>query len=230
MILKLIQNISKEDEFFTVKWILEELVDTVNNIDGESLFKKLSFDKLGDTSKDPYLYFYEDFLAKYDASLRKLKGVYYTPEPVISYIVKSLQEILEKKFELNGGFANRNEVKVLDFATGTGTFLLEVIKTILGKIPKESGKQKEYIDKHILENLYGFEYLMAPYVVSHLKLYQYLKDTCNFDFSSKDKRLKIFLTNTIGKKEITEQKYINTIFYEDLFSLISKENELVNEV
>ncbi|WP_210753397.1 hypothetical protein, partial [Borreliella valaisiana] len=59
---------------------------------------------------------------------------------------------------------------------------------------------------------------------------QYLKDTCNFDFSSKDKRLKIFLTNTIGKKEITEQKYINTIFYEDLFSLISKENELVNEV
>ncbi len=159
---------------------------------------KKSFNKLGDTSKDPYLYFYEDFLAKYDASLRRLQGVYYTSETVVSFILRSLQEILEKKFELNGGFANRDGVKVLDFATGTGIFLFEVIKTILGKIPKESGKQEEYIDKNILKNLYGFEYLMAPYVVSHLKLYQYLKDTCNVDFSSKDKRLKIFLTNTIG--------------------------------
>lgn len=110
---------------------------------------------------------------------------------MVGFIVRSLHEILKKGFKLNNGFANKNEVKVLDFATGTGTFLLEVIKTIL--------------DNHIFKNLYGFEYLIAPYVVSHLKLSQYLKDSCNVNFSSKDKRLKIFLTNTIDEKGITEK-------------------------
>ncbi|WP_210381691.1 hypothetical protein, partial [Borreliella valaisiana] len=68
---------------------------------------------------------------------------------------------------------------------------------ILKEIPKESGRQKDYINLHILKNLYGFEYLMAPYAVAHLKLSQYLKEICEVDFSSKDSRLKVYLTNTI---------------------------------
>ncbi|WP_210360869.1 N-6 DNA methylase [Borreliella garinii] len=229
-ILKIIENISKKDEFSNINWILKELISTVNNIDSKVVFKQLSFDKLGLTLKDPYLYFYENFLAKYDRSLRSSKGVYYTPKSMVGFIVRSLHEILKKGFKLNNGFANKNEVKVLDFATGTGTFLLEVIKTILDNIPKESVKQEEYIDNHIFKNLYGFEYLIAPYVVSHLKLSQYLKDSCNVNFSSKDKRLKMFLTNTIDEKGITEKNGLNSLFYEDLFLSIDKENELVNEV
>ncbi|WP_417903202.1 N-6 DNA methylase (plasmid) [Borreliella andersonii] len=224
-VLKIIEDISKEDEFSTIKWILKELISTVNSIDSEVVFKKLSFDRLGLTSKDPYIYFYENFLAKYDGSLRRAKGVYYTPKAIVSFMVRSLHEMLKKEFKLNNGFANKNEVKVLDFATGTGTFLLEVIKTVFDNISKESVKQEEYIDKHIFKNLYGFEYLIAPYVVAHLKLSQYLKDSCNADFRSKDKRLKIFLTNTIDKKEITEKKGLNSLFMEIYFcQLVKKMN------
>ncbi|WKC72944.1 N-6 DNA methylase [Borreliella yangtzensis] len=113
--------------------------------------------------KDLYLYFYEYFLSKYNANLRKTKGVYYTPQPVVSFIVSSLMKYL-KKFKLRHGLANKDKVTVLDFAVGTGTFLLEVIRTIILKeIKKESGRQEDYINFHILKNIYGFEYLMAPY-------------------------------------------------------------------
>ncbi|WP_210360274.1 MULTISPECIES: N-6 DNA methylase [Borreliella] len=124
-ILKIIENISKKDEFSNINWILKELISTVNNIDSKVVFKQLSFDKLGLTLKDPYLYFYENFLAKYDRSLRSSKGVYYTPKSMVSFIVRSLHEILKKGFKLNNGFANKNEVKVLDFATKPEIPLLE---------------------------------------------------------------------------------------------------------
>ncbi|WP_210753508.1 N-6 DNA methylase, partial [Borreliella valaisiana] len=226
-IIKLIKDIHKDSEFDCLKWILESIISIVNNIDTELIFNEFSFTSNKENSKDPYLYFYEDFLAKYDANLRKAKGVYYTPSSIVNFIVSSLNEILKGEFNLDKGFANKDKVTVLDFATGTGTFLLEVIRTIILKeIPKESGRQKDYINLHILKNLYGFEYLMAPYAVAHLKLSQYLKEICEVDFSSKDSRLKVYLTNTIDFKKQVDQKYLPLAFLKD----ITKETKEANKI
>ncbi|WP_373588959.1 type ISP restriction/modification enzyme [Borreliella afzelii] len=224
-ILKLIDDIETNNEYNSLRWILEEIINVVNNIDTEFLFKEFSFTKNKENLKDPYLYFYEDFLAKYDSNLRKAKGVYYTPHSIVSFIVSSLHKVLKKEFKLNYGFANRDKVTVLDFATGTGTFLLEVIKTILNEIPIDSGKQEDYINLHILKNVYGFEYLMAPYAVSHLKLSQYLKEICSVDFNNDNTKLQIFLTNTIDKTKLSDQKS-----FKAFFPAISEENELTNKV
>nr|WKT13842.1 N-6 DNA methylase [Borrelia sp. BU AG58] len=225
-ILKLVDNIASSREYRHIKWILEELINIINKIETEILFKEFSFIQSQQNSlKDPYLYFYEDFLTKYDKHLKKSKGVYYTPYYVVNFIVESLNNILKRKFKLENGFATREKVTVLDFAAGTGTFLLEVIKCILKEIPKESGKQQDYITTHILKNIYGFEYLMAPYAVAHLKLFQYLKEICSFKFQNEDSRLKIFLTNTLDLTEPTSQGE-----FQAFFPAISAENKLVNEV
>lgn len=224
-ILNLINDIGVNREYNSLKWILEEIINVVNSIDAELIFNEFSFTRTTLISKDPYLYFYEDFLAKYDANLRKAKGVYYTPSPVVNFIVSSLQKVLKKEFKLELGFATRDQVTVLDFATGTGTFLLEVIKAILDKITEKSGKRPEYIDNHILKNIYGFEYLMAPYAVAHLKLSQYLKEVCNVDFDNERTRLQVFLTNTLDITKIPDQKGLA-----GFFPAISEENELTNEV
>ncbi|AHH14727.1 type ISP restriction/modification enzyme [Borrelia hermsii] len=228
-ILKLIDNIASSREYDSIRWILGELIDIVNNIDSKTIFEQFSFTqnvKSSDNNvKDPYLYFYEDFLAKYDKSLRKSKGVYYTPHSVVNFIVSSLNKILKYNFGLENGFANREEVTVLDFATGTGTFLLEVIKCILKEIPKQTGKQKDYINDHILKNIYGFEYLMAPYAVAHLKLCQFLKKVCDFKFGNEHLRPQIFLTNTLDVTLISNQES-----FKAFFPAISEENKLVNEI
>ncbi|AHH11428.1 N-6 DNA methylase (plasmid) [Borrelia coriaceae] len=228
-ILKLIDNIAISSEYGNIRWILEELINIVNNIDSKTIFEQFSFtqnkNSNGEHTKDPYLYFYEDFLVKYDKSLRKSKGVYYTPHSVVNFIVSSLNKTLKRNFNLENGFANRNKVTVLDFATGTGTFLLEVIKCILKEIPKQTGKQKDYINEHVLKNIYGFEYLMAPYAVAHLKLSQYLREVCNFKFESEQARSQIFLTNTIDLTPVSNQES-----FKAFFPAISEENKLVNEI
>src|SRR5690606_20963007 len=112
--------------------------------------------------KDPWVYFYEDFLAAYDKKLRKSKGVYYTPPPIVNFIVRAVDDILQSTFGLKDGLADRSRVTVLDFATGTGTFLLEIVQQILEKLPAGSGKRDLLIREHVLKNLYGFEYLIAP--------------------------------------------------------------------
>ncbi|AHH11707.1 N-6 DNA methylase (plasmid) [Borrelia coriaceae] len=224
-ILKLIDDIETNNEYNSLKWILEEIINVVNNIDSELIFEEFSFTSSCLNSKDPYLYFYEDFLSKYDDDLRKAKGVYYTSYSVVSFITRSLHETLKTKFNFERGLANRDKVTVLDFATGTGTFLLEVIKEILKEIKKESGKQEYYINTHILKNIYGFEYLMTPYAVTHLKLSQYLKEVFNVDFNNKDNKLQVFLTNTLDITTIPDQKS-----FTGLFPAISEENELTNEV
>lgn len=125
-IIKLIKDIHKDSEFNYLRWILESIISIVNNIDTKLIFNEFSFTNSSLNLKDPYLYFYEDFLAKYDVSLRKAKGVYYTPSPIVSFIVSSLNEMLKKEFKLNHGLANKEKVTVLDFATGTGTFYLKL--------------------------------------------------------------------------------------------------------
>ncbi len=187
-------------EYVNAKWIINEVISLLNNIDLQALRETLLFSKTVKDSEnidtDPYIYFYETFLAVYDENLRKAKGVYYTPPQVVNFIVSSIDNILQNTFKINMGLADRQKVTVLDFATGTGTFLIEIFKQILNNIPKNSQTKKDMIiSEHILKNIYGFEYLIAPYTIAHLKLAQFLKEQ-NYEIKAGE-RLQVFLTNTL---------------------------------
>ncbi len=188
------------EEYRQTKWIVEEVLTIMNNLQLSEINKSLSFkkqqkDKDNLTIKDPYVYFYEDFLAAYDYDLRKSKGVYYTPPPVVNFIIRGINDILLSVFGIKKGFADKDKVTVLDFATGTGTFLLEVLRQIIESLPSDSGKKHDLISEHILKNLYGFEYMIAPYTIAHLKLSQFLKDE-GYEMQGNDK-FQIYLTNTL---------------------------------
>jgi predicted helicase len=193
-----------KDEYKEVRWIVEEVLSIMNNLELESLHESLSYknwhralskDMKDIVLKDPYVYFYEDFLAAYDPKLRKAKGVYYTPPPVVNFIIRAIDDILVDTFGIKDGFAERHKVTVLDFAAGTGTFLLEIFENIFEKLPQKSGKRELIIKEHLLKNIYGFEYLIAPYTIAHLKLSQFLED--NGHKLEKNERLQVFLTNTL---------------------------------
>jgi predicted helicase len=150
--------------------------------------------------RDPFIYFYEDFLAKYDAKMKKSRGVYYTPPPVVNFIVRAIDDILKDTFGITDGLADHQRVTVLDFACGTGTFLLEVFQQIFENIGgADSGKANLIVRDHMLRNVYGFEYLIAPYTIAHLKLSQYLADRGHP--LAIGERLQVFLTNTLEPVE-----------------------------
>jgi predicted helicase len=194
-----------KEEYRQIKWLVEEILSIMNNLDLAALQEDLAFTKRQRRlfrqteeerllfAKDPYVYFYEDFLKAYDKHMRKSRGIYYTPPPVVNFIVRAVNDILKTTFGMKDGFADRRRVTVLDFATGTGTFLLEVLQEIIEVVPE--GLQDQLIREHALKNLYGFEYLIAPYTIAHLKLSQYLHDK-GFRMQPKE-RLQIFLTNTL---------------------------------
>lgn len=188
------------EEYRETRWIVEEVLTIMNNLDLKAIQDSLSFtkkhkDKDGFIVNDPYVYFYENFLAAYDKKLKEKRGVYYTPPPVVNFIVRAIDDILVNTFNIKDGFADRNKVTVLDFATGTGTFLVEVLQQIFDKLPKDSGKKDLIIKEHVLKNIYGFEYLIAPYTIAHLKLSQFLKDN-GYELKAKE-RLQVYLTNTL---------------------------------
>lgn len=193
-----------KDEYKEIRWIVEEVLSIMNNLNLNSLQESLSYknwhrtlskDMKDIVLKDPYVYFYEDFLAAYDKKMRKAKGVYYTPPPVVSFIIRAIDDILIDKFGIKDGFADRQKVTVLDFATGTGTFLLDIFENIFEKLPQKSGKHELIVKEHLLKNIFGFEYLIAPYTIAHLKLSQFLAD--NGYRLSKGERLQVYLTNTL---------------------------------
>ena len=146
---------------------------------------------------DPYVYFYEDFLKAYDPETQKGRGVYYTPPPVVNFIIRAVNDMLKDTFKIGGGLANRKRVTVLDFATGTGTFLIEVLQQIFETVSE--GIRAQIVKEHVLKNLYGFEYLIAPYTVAHLKLSQFLHDK-GYTMQPGE-RLQIYLTNTLEPLE-----------------------------
>lgn len=188
------------DEYRGTRWIVEEVLTIMNNLDLPAIQDSLSFTKRRKdadnlTIKDPYVYFYEDFLGAYDKKLKKAKGVYYTPPPVVNFIVRAINDILKETFKLKDGLGDKNKVTVLDFATGTGTFLVEMLQQIFEKLPKDSGKKDLIIKEHVLKNIFGFEYLIAPYTIAHLKLSQFLKDN-GYELKAKE-RLQVYLTNTL---------------------------------
>ena len=146
--------------------------------------------------RDPFIYFYEGYLRAYDKETSKGRGVYYTPPPIVNFIVRAVDDILKASFDIRDGLAANRRVTVLDFACGTGTFLLEVFQRIFDNIGgPDSGRADLIVRDHLLKNLFGFEYLIAPYTIAHLKLSQYLKDQ-NHPLKN-DERLQVFLTNTL---------------------------------
>ncbi len=194
-----------------IVWIVDDLAELLNRSDMAAILQ--DFGKRT-RQEDPVVHFYETFLAQYDPKLRELRGVYYTPEPVVSYIVRSVDYLLKKDFDLAEGLADATKLKaassdgkynlethkvqILDPATGTGTFLYYVVRQIYEQFKDNRGMWSSYVSEHLLPRLFGFEILMAPYAVAHLKLGLQLRET-GYDFRDKE-RLGVYLTNTLEEE------------------------------
>ncbi|MGL2497056.1 type ISP restriction/modification enzyme [Helicobacter pylori] len=208
--------LKKLDAIKEIQWLLNEILSLINHVDMDSIVKDLNDDK------DPYLHFYETFLSAYDPKLRESNGVYYTPDSVVKFITNALDSLLKTHFKdaplgLKSALDNEN-IKLLDFATGTGTFLLEAFRKALETRKTSDGGISTKEDKYqnLLKQFYGFEYLIAPYAIAHLNLSQAFKEEFKKPLKEND-ALKIILTNTlIQPSEIVAYRGLNPIFEKEL--------------
>ena len=180
----------------TVSWVVDDMVALLNSADLEAVMSDFG---RGSLEKDPVVHFYETFLAAYDPQKRKVRGVYYTPEPVVSYIVRAIDYLLKDRFGRPWGIADQNTL-ILDPACGTGTFLHSVISLIYDTLcaQGQAGGWASYVSQSLLPRIFGFELLMAPYAVAHLKLGLLLQEK-GFDFPP-GQRLGVYLTNTLDER------------------------------
>ncbi|TKZ36285.1 type ISP restriction/modification enzyme [Brachyspira catarrhinii] len=218
-----------DEKLKTIDWLLIEIVNINNNIDEKLIIEELNKFSLDKNlklimNKDPYMHFYETFLSYYNPELREKRGVYYTPQSVVNFIINSIDLVLKKDFNKYKGFGEAlnqgDSITLLDFAAGTGTFLLDSFRKALSYYDKNSAKYKP---KELINKFYGFEFMIAPYTIAHLKLSQTLKEEFDYNLSD-DERLNIFLTNTLETINIEEEKGKFSI----LVDLI-KETELAQE-
>lgn len=205
---RMFNHIAGPDLDDRIAWAVDDLAELLDRADMEAILT--DFGKRT-RQEDPVVHFYETFLAAYDPKMRKARGVYYTPEPVVSYIVRSIDHILKSDFKLAAGLADNSKVKInkpggkgkvelhkvqiLDPATGTGTFLHGVVDQIYDTFKANKGMWSGYVSEHLLPRLFGFELLMAPYAVAHMKLGLQLAET-GYNFGT-DERLGVYLTNTL---------------------------------
>ena len=202
-----------------IKWIVDSLVEIFLACNVGEILKNY-----GKTTKmeDPIIHFYETFLSEYDPKLRKARGVWYTPAPVVNFIVRAVDEILKAEFNLPQGLADTSKtnisvnlqttdkrysdnikkieqeihrLQILDPATGTGTFLAEIVKQVHKKFEGQQGIWSNYVETHLIPRLNGFELLMASYAMAHLQLDLLLKETGYQP--TKDQRLRVYLTNSL---------------------------------
>ena len=208
---KFFQHIAGFDLDRNISWIVDDLADIFRYAKADEIMKKYN---------DPFLHFYETFLSEYDAKERKKRGVYYTPQPVVDFIVKSVDKILKDEFGFVGGLSdtaktsiridNKNKkkssaceeeemhkIQILDPAAGTGAFLATIIQHIKKNIfHNQLGIWKDYVHNDLISRINGFEVLMASYAMAHIKLEMILRDTeCDLE----GKRLRVFLTNSLEK-------------------------------
>jgi predicted helicase len=188
---KLFAEIAGVDMPDAIAWAVDDIVELLKHADMAEILT--DFGK-GKGKEDPVVHFYETFLAAYDPKMREVRGVYYTPEPVVSYIVRSIDHLLKTRFHRAKGLADENTL-ILDPATGTATFLYFVIDQIHRKFARQKAGWEGYVAEHLLTRIFGFELLMAPYAVAHLKLGMQLQAT-GYQFGS-DQRLGVYLTNTL---------------------------------
>ena len=192
-----------------VTYILDDIANLLANVPTEML--RTAF-VLQAHSEDPVIHFYETFLAEYDPQRRIDRGVYYTPPQVISYIVRSVDILLRTKLNKTDGLAE-NDVLILDPATGTGGFLLAVLNHISEYITTTygTGEWHQYInDPQLVQRLFGFEILVAPYTIAHLKLSLFLRAQGWHEA----KHLRIYLTNTL-EEPIEKELYAFAEFISD---------------
>ncbi len=210
-----------------IAWIIDDLARVFQACDVAKIME--GFGKLTGQN-DPFLHFYETFLAAYNPSKRKARGVWYTPEPVVNFIVRAVDEVLQTEFGLPDGLADTSKVtldwdtgqtgkkgkaitikkevhrvQILDPATGTGTFLAEVIKQIAPKIQGVApGMWSSYIEADLIPRLHGFELLMASYAMCHMKLDMILTEM-GYKPTGNPPRLSVFLTNSLEEGEPANQ-------------------------
>jgi predicted helicase len=202
-----------------MEWIIDDISEILSVADINKILHQYFHEGKG---KDPIVHFYETFLAEYDPKTREMRGVYYTPEPVVSYIVRSLHSILKEQFGKADGFADKN-VTVLDPAAGTLTFLAETAKLAVDEFISKYGEggKKNFIKEHILKNFYAFELMMAPYAVGHLKM-SFLLEELGYRLQ-RDDRVKLYLTNTLEMEELPETQLPG-------MSSLSEESHLAGKV
>lgn len=240
-------------------WLVDDIADLLDRIDVAYVFG--AGDKDSDLATDPVIHFYEPFLAAYDNELKNKRGVFFTPRPVVSYIVRSVHQLLQTEFGLTDGLASTDTwgdvakrvpglevpegrsladpfVTILDLATGTGTFLFECIGVIertlkerwcreLGKAEWDdseiSARWNEYVPKHLLTRLYGYELMMAPYAIADLKLSFKLRET-GYRIKPAD-RLHVYLTNSLEPPAAAANAKLA-----NLFTTLAQEAQAVNGV
>ncbi|MBI5740193.1 MAG: N-6 DNA methylase [Nitrospirae bacterium] len=192
--------VSLEDLPPQMEWIVDDISEVLSVADVKQTLHKFYHEGKG---SDPIIHFYETFLAEYDPKEREKRGVYYTPEPVVSYIVRSLNIILKEYFGKKDGFASES-VTVLDPAAGTLTFLAGTSKLAMEEFTSKYGEggKADLIKNHILKNYYAFELMMAPYAVGHLKM-SFLLEELGYRLQ-KDDRFKLYLTNTLEMEELEQ--------------------------
>lgn len=198
IIKKIFTNISGNSLPSSVAWVVDETIDILNISDIKKIL--LEIDARGKTDRDPFTFFYEGFLSTYDPERRKHLGVYYTPRPVVSFIVNSIHLTLKRDFHRLNGLAD-DDVTLLDPAVGTGTFLWLVYTLTLVELKNKGlgGLINEKIRNHILKNYYGLEILITPYIIAHLKLALALK---KWSYEIKDnERIQVYLANTLEPSE-----------------------------
>ena len=219
---KLFQDIAGYDLDHRLVWIVEELVSIFLASDVAQIMKNFG---RSTKQEDPVVHFYETFLGEYNPALRKARGVWYTPQPVVNFIVRAVDDILKTEFGLKEGLADTSKIKIkkkavtkatadkrsknkevetevevhkvqiLDPATGTGTFLAEVVRHIHKKFEGQQGIWSKYVTNDLIPRLNGFELLMASYAMAHLKMDMLLTET---GYKPTDEqRIKIFLTNSL---------------------------------
>jgi predicted helicase len=255
---QLFNTIAGPDLDESITWAVDELANLLHHADMEGILK--DFGKRT-RQEDPVVHFYETFLAAYDPKLRESRGVYYTPEPMVSYFVRSVDHILKTEFGLEKGLADATKINniappfqggvgvvdsgkektpaqpppnsrlekagdlhkvlILDPACGTGTFLHGVIDQIHENFKGNEGAWDSYVSEHLLSRIFGFELLMAPYAIAHLKLGLQLKEF-GYKFGS-DERLRVYLTNTLEEAFHADEKL-------PLTNWLAKEANAANEV
>lgn len=191
---KMFDYIAGNDIDERIVWSVDSLASIFSYTDVADILK--DFGRKTKTT-DPIIHFYETFLSKYDKSLRKMRGVYYTPQPVVDYIVRAIDEILKTDFELPDGLADKSKitkkvhlqghakaedkqfhrVQLLDPATGTGTFLATAVNYIHDKFKNNAGIWPNYVENDLLPRMHGFEIMMSSYTMAHLKLDLVLRET-----------------------------------------------------
>ncbi len=214
-----------------LSFIVDELCEVFLHADVKGLVHGL-FLKKGD-SHDPIIHFYEDFLREYDPELRSARGVFYTPLPVVHYIVRSVDALLKEHFDLSGGLADRatttvtlpptqnakkgetrtiDRVQILDPAAGTGTFLNEVIRFLHEGFKGQEGMWPAFVNDHLIGRLNGFELMMASYTIAHLKLGMTLAETGVTDLR---RRLRVFLTNSLEEAPTPDDSMLPLLGFQE---------------